>query len=132
MQDSTILRIVASLLISLPVLQSFAYTPQFCFEDETDMCGLASGNATEIFLGVMEPLESQVPGFSMIIFWGGILAMIWFKTENIMLLAVVGIFVNATIVGLSSTAQGIGLAMLVVANGILLFQLVRQRISLFT
>ena len=68
----------------------------------------------------------------MVIFWGGLLAIIWFKTENIMILGIVGIFVNATIVGISETAQGLGLLLLGVANGILLFQLVRQRVSLFS
>lgn len=96
------------------------------------MCGLASGDIATMFGGIMDPLESQVPGFSMVIFWGGLLAIVWFKTENIMLLAIVGVFVNATIASISETAQGIGLLMLGVANGILLFQLVRQRVSIFS
>ena len=123
----------------IPVSDAFAYTKQFCFEDVNDLCGIASGDVTQIFGGIMEPLESQVPGFAMIIFWGGIFAILWFKTENIMLLGLVGIFVNATIVvgvpgtiGISPTAQGIGLLLLGVANGLLIFQLLRQRIVLFS
>lgn len=122
------------LFISLSMLPAFATTrpPQYCFENQTDMCGLASGDPVQIFSGILQPLEEQLPGFSMVIFWGGIMAIIWFKTENIMLLGVIGIVVNATITAFSDTAQGIGLMMLVAANGFLLFQLLRQRVQLFS
>ena len=106
--------------------------PQYCFEDSSNLCGVASGDPATIFAGIMDPLETQVPGFSMVIFWGGIMAIVWFKTENIMLLGIIGIFVNATIVGISQVAQGIGLALLGVANGILIFQMIRQRINIFS
>lgn len=119
--------------LSIPIITAdAARDPQYCFEDSTDLCGLASGDPQTIFAGIMDPLESQVPGFSMVIFWGGIMAIIWFKTENIMLLGIIGIFVNATIIGISTQAQGIGLALLAVANGVLIFQLLRQRISIFS
>lgn len=109
-----------------------ARDPQYCFEDSTDLCGLASGDPTQIFAGIMDPLESQVPGFSMVIFWGGIMAIVWFKTENIMLLGIIGVFVSATITGISETAQGIGLSLLGVSIGILIFQLLRQRLQIFS
>lgn len=117
-------------LISFPI--AYGAPGDLCFEDPTDMCGLTSGNPATVFAGLLEPLESQVPGFAMVIFWGGIMAIVWFKTENIMLLGLVGVFVNATIVGISPTSQGIGLLLLGIANGILLFQLVRQRVSIFS
>ena len=121
-----------------PLVFLFILTPAFgapgdlCFEDPYDMCGLTSGDPAVVFAGLLEPLESQLPGFAMVIFWGGLMAIVWFKTENIMLLAIVGIFVNATITGISETSQGIGLLLLGVANGILLFQLIRQRVSIFS
>lgn len=122
---------IIAIAIFIPSQANAARDPQYCFEDASDLCGVASGDPTTIFAGIMDPLETQVPGFSMVIFWGGIMAIIWFKTENIMLLGLIGVFVNATIVGLSESAQGIGLLLLAVANGILLFQLIRQRIVLF-
>lgn len=121
-----------SLVLITNIIPAYAAPGDLCFEDPSDMCGLASGDIATMFGGIMDPLESQVPGFSMVIFWGGLLAIVWFKTENIMLLAIVGVFVNATIASISETAQGIGLLMLGVANGILLFQLVRQRVSIFS
>ena len=118
---------------TIPIQESFAARdPQYCFEDVTDLCGVASGDPQQIFAGIMDPLETQVPGFSMVIFWGGIMAIVWFKTENIMMLGIIGIFVNATIVGISAMAQGIGLALLGVANGILIFLMIRQRINIFS
>lgn len=124
-----LLALLALSLTMIPVAE--ARDPQYCFEDAADLCGLASGDPATIFAGIMDPLETQVPGFAMIIFWGGIMAILWFKTENIMLLGLIGIFVNATIIGISGTAQGIGLLLLGVSNGLLLFQLFRQRIQIF-
>lgn len=122
--------LVVLCLISFPI--AYGAPGDLCFENVEDMCGLTSGNPATVFAGLLEPLESQVPGFAMVIFWGGIMAIVWFKTENIMLLGLIGVFVNATIVGISPTSQGIGLLLLGIANGILLFQLVRQRISIFS
>lgn len=118
-------------LFTIPFV--YAAPGDLCFEKvENGLCGQLSGDPVQIFTGVLTPLEEQLTGFSMVIFWGGILAIIWFKTENIMILGIVGVFVNATIVGISAEAQGLGLLLLGVANGILLFQLVRQRVSLFS
>lgn len=127
-------RIAWLLLIFLaPIPIAYAAPGDLCFERiENGLCGQLSGDFQQTFTGVLTPLEEQLTGLSLVIFWGGILAVVWFKTENIMLLGLVGVIVNATIVGISETAQGIGLLLLGVANGILLFQLVRQRVSLFS
>lgn len=103
-----------------------------CFEDVDDLCGLSSGDPETVFNAILTPLESQIAGLGFVIFWGGILAVIWFKTENIMILSFVGIIVNATIIGFSEEARGFGLLLLGVSNGLLIFQLVRQRISIFS
>ena len=119
-------------LLSISVIPAFAAPGDLCFENVNDMCGLLSGDIATVFQAPLQPLEEQLAGFSMVIFWGGILAIVWFKTENIMLLGIVGVFVNATIVGISADAQGLGLLLLGVANGILIFQMIRQRVSLFS
>lgn len=123
--------ILIALLFIIPI-SAYGAPGDLCFEDPNDMCGLTSGDPAVVFAGLLDPLESQVPGFAMVIFWGGLMAIVWFKTENIMLLAIIGIFVNATIAGISEMSQGIGLLLLGVANGILLFQLIRQRVSIFS
>lgn len=125
--------IVLSLAL-LPVIpEAFAQgRPALCFENIDDMCGLLSGDPTQTFNAFMTPLESQLAGFGLVILWGGILGIIWFKTENIMLMGVVGIAISATITGLDPEAQGIGMLMLGVSFGILLFQLIRQRPAIFS
>ena len=123
----------AWLLIPLFFIPSLALAApgQLCFEQIDNLCGLLTGNPQDMMGAVRQPLESQVPGFSLVILWGGLLGIIWFKTENIMLLGIVGVFVAATIVGLSDTAKGIGMLLLGVSIGILIFQLIRQRVNLY-
>lgn len=119
------------LFFSIP----FAYAderPALCYEDASDMCGLLSGNPADFFSATLAPLDAQVAGYGLMILWGGILAMLWFKTENIMLMGIVGIIVAATITGMSQDAKGIGMLLLAVSIGILLYQMIRQRISLFS
>lgn len=96
------------------------------------MCGLLSGDPRQVFGSILVPLDSQAPGLALAILWGGLLTIIWFKTENVMLLGIVGIVVSATITGLSAQAQGIGMLLLAISIGILLFQLIRQRVSVFS
>lgn len=109
-----------------------------CFENlpdggaTNDLCGLASGNITKVFLAPNQPLEEQIPGFALVILWGGIIGIVWFKTERIDVVGIVGLGVAATITGLSPTALGIGLFLLLVSLGILLFQVIRQRPTLFS
>lgn len=124
-------------LLLLPLFFSvpFAFAdqrPALCYEDVTDMCGLLSGNPADFFEATLAPLDAQIAGYGLMILWGGILAMIWFKTENIMLMAIVGIIVAATITGMGAQAKGIGMLLVAVSIGILLFQMIRQRVALFS
>ena len=120
------------LLISFGTMPAFAAPGNLCFENVDDLCGIRSSNPAEVFGAIKAPLNSQFDGLFMMVFWGGIMGIIWFKTENIMLLGIVGIIVSVTITGLSSTAQGIGMLLLAVSIGILIFQLIRQRISVIS
>jgi hypothetical protein len=130
--------LLAALLPLIFIPSAFGYTSKYCFEDLPDgttahtLCGLTSGNLTQTFLAPNQPLESILPGFSLVIFWGGVIAIIWFKTERIDLVGIVGILVSATATGLSAAAIGIGNYLLLISLGILLFQVIRQRVTLFT
>lgn len=127
------LKLILIAFLAIPsITLAYGAFGDLCFEDVDDMCGLASGDPEAVFNAILTPLESQIAGLGFVIFWGGILAVIWFKTENIMILSFVGIIVNATIVGFSEEARGFGLLLLGVSNGLLIFQLVRQRISIFS
>lgn len=117
-------------LLAIPMVP--AYAQNYCWEDSDDFCGLKSGNYTQVFQAPLAPLESQVGELALVIMWGGIMGVVWLKTENIMLLAITGLIVAATITGLSEEAMGIGMLMLAISIGILLFQLVRQRVSIIS
>jgi len=125
------------LLASFTIPSAFAAPGSSCFEklptgSSSDMCGLLSTNMTTVFNGFRAPLESQIPGFSLVILWGGLIGVLWFKTENIMLISIVGIIVAATITGLDASARGYGFLLVGVSFGLLIFQLLRQRISLYS
>ena len=119
-------------IIAISVMPAYAQRPTLCFENPDDMCGLLSGNPADVFGALLTPLDSQIEGFALVILWGGILGAIWFKTENIMLMGVAGVLISATITGLDSDALGIGMLMLGVSFGILIFQLIRQRPAIFS
>lgn len=109
-----------------------------CFESYSgNLCGLLSGNFTQVTSSFREPLETLLPGFSLVILWGGLMGIVWFKTENIMIMSIVGIAVAATITiggstGISQTAVQIGWLLVAVSFGVLIFQMLRQRITLFS
>lgn len=128
-------------LLFLPILfllpNTYAPLGQNCFEvmpngSDDDLCGLGSGNVTKIFSAVNAPLESFLPGFALVLLWGGELAIIWFKTERIDLVGIVGIAIAVTSVGLSPIAVGVGYGLLLTSLGILAFQVFRQRVTIFT
>jgi len=114
---------------AVPMLYCFEYLPN---EDPSAGCGLYSGNITKIFQAPNQPLESIASGFSLVILWGLFLGVIWFKTERIDILGVVGLVVAATATGMSQQAIGIGVFLLFVSLGLLAFQVFRQRVVLFT
>jgi hypothetical protein len=131
--------VVISLCTASLLPSAFATTA--CYEimpdgGENDLCGLASGNLTKTFQAFNQPIESVYPGFALVILWGGILGIIWFKTERLDILGIVGLMVSGTAtIGsttLSPQAVGIGMTLLLISLGILLFQVVRQRVSIFT
>ena len=55
----------------------YAAPGDLCFEDIDDMCGLLSKDPEQLFGSFMVPLESQAEGFSVVILWGGLLAIVW-------------------------------------------------------
>ena len=128
-------------LVMLAILPLLFVIPQAwgwqCYEvlpdgGTNDLCGLASGNVTKVFQSVNAPLESQIAGFSLVILWGGLIGIVWFKTERLDLVGIVGLAVAGTATGLSPTAVGIGFFLLLVSLGVLLFQVIRHRPTIFS
>lgn len=131
---------MVSMSVALAILMRMVVLApgQNCYETYSgNLCGLLSGNFTQVMSAIRMPLELTLPGYSLVIIWGGIMGIIWFKTENIMIMSIVGIVVAATITiggsaGINQTAIQIGWLLVGVSFGILILQLIRQRITLFS
>lgn len=127
------------ILCGVSIIPSFAtVTPTYCFETMpngagNDLCGLASGNFTKTFVALDEPQEAILPGFALVFIWAGIIGVIWFKTERIDIVGITGLVIAATIsASTAAHAIGIGITLLFVDLGILAYQLIRQRVTIFT
>lgn len=65
-------------------------------------------------------------------FWGVVVGVLWLRTQNPMLVMIVGVLVATTGVGFNQLAVGIGLMLGSVALGLALWQVVRQRSSVLS
>ena len=83
------------------------------------------------FTAVMMPLESILGGLTLVVIWGIVLGALWLRTENLALVSIVGLVISATATGLHPEATGMGLLLVGVSMGILIFQLVRHKIQTF-
>lgn len=103
-----------------------------CFE-KTDhtasdfMCGAF----TNPFSASLAPLNAIMGDLTLVVIWGIVLGIIWLRTENLMLVSIVGLVISATAAGLYEPAQGMGLLLVGVSIGITIFQLVRHKIQTF-
>ncbi len=109
-----------------------------CFEQmDGSFCGLLSawedpvtGDVVDTPFGAM--LEAYDPIFgdlTIAILWGILIAVLWMKVQNTALVGIVGLVVAGSVVGLDPDAYRVGILLVVVSMGIILFQLVQQRIK---
>jgi hypothetical protein len=100
----------------------------YCFETlESGLCGFFS----DPFKAVLEPFNAVLGDLTLVAFWGILLGILWIRTENLMLVSIVGILVSGTIATVYAPAQSIGLLLVAVSIGITLFQLIRHKIQTF-
>ena len=105
-----------------------APTNTFCFEKfDSGLCGFF----TDPFNAVLQPFNSVLGDLTIVAFWGILLGILWIRTENLMLVSLVGILLSGTITAVYAPAQGIGLLLVAVSIGITLFQLIRHKIQTF-
>jgi hypothetical protein len=91
------------------------------------MCGIFESP----FAAVLKPFDAVLGDLTLVVIWGVILSILWLKTENLMLVSIVGILISSTVTGLYPQAQGMGLLLMGVSIGIVVFQLVRHKIQTF-
>jgi len=107
----------------------------YCFETlESGLCGFF----TDPFHAVQAPFSAILGDLTIVAFWGILLGILWIRTENLMLVSIVGLLVSGTFVAyeqsqvtLYEPAVSIGMILVAVSIGITLFQLIRHKIQTF-
>jgi len=82
------------------------------------------------------PLEAMLEPFNAVfgvwffpIVWGLFLAILWLRTQNTMLVGIVGILVSTMISTFYEPARQIGIMLFLIAMGMVLFQVIRQKVE---
>tara|TARA_Y100001951_G_scaffold99139_1_gene100740 strand:+ start:495 stop:827 length:333 start_codon:yes stop_codon:yes gene_type:complete len=101
----------------------------FCFEkieaDGQILCGLLESP----FESMLEAYDPIFADLTIAILWGIIIAVLWMKVQNTALVGIVGLVIAGSIIGLSEESFRVGLLLVAVSMGIIMFQLVQQRIQ---
>lgn len=103
-----------------------------CFETFTSNLGPLCGFMDNPFQAVLKPLEATLGDLTLVAIWGILLGILWIRTQNLMLVGIIGILVAGSISAVYEPAKGIGLLLMGVAVGVTLFQLIRHKISSFS
>jgi len=98
------------------------------YADPGDLCHERfSNNPCNIldnpFSAMMNPFDAVIPGFGVLLLWGPIVFAIWMSTKSLAITGVVGFLVSVTVSGLHEQAVGLGLMLMAVSFGIMIFQL---------
>ncbi len=107
----------------LPV--AYAVPGELCFEKDP----LVDCNFIDAPLeALVKPFEAIFGEWFMVIIWGLILGILWLRTQNIMLVGIVGIIVSTTITTFYEPARAIGWFLMAIAIGVTLYQLFVHRV----
>lgn len=98
-------------------------SPFSCFE--TASCNFTG----QMFQVALMPYQWTLGAFTPVAIWAILIGVIWFRTQNTMHLAIVGIVLNAGLVIFYEPARNIGWVLLALAIGVVLFQLFTNRIN---
>lgn len=97
-----------------------------CFEQMNgQMCGLLDSP----FDAMLEAYDPVFGDLTIAILWGILISVLWMKVQNTALVGIVGLIIAGAITGLSPEAYRIGIMLAVVAMGMMMFQLIQQRIK---
>ena len=118
---------VISTIIAMGVLPSaLADRGDACFEKmDGNLCGLLDAP----FEAMLHAYDGIFGDLTIAVLWGILIAVLWMKVQNTALVGIVGLVLAGSIVGLSEESLRVGLLLVAVSMGILLFQLVQQRIK---
>lgn len=95
-----------------------------CWESLTsNFCGLF----TNPLQAIQAPFVSYFGIWFLVIVWATFVAILWLRSQNPMLISVVGIVICFTINGLQPKAIGVGLLLIAMSIGMSIYQLYQQR-----
>lgn len=101
----------------------------FCFERITADGQILCGMLDAPFESMLEAYDPIFGDLTIAILWGILIAVLWMKVQNTALVGIVGLVIAGSVVGLSPESFRVGLLLVAVSMGIILFQLVQQRIQ---
>ena len=101
----------------------------FCFERITADGQILCGMLDAPFESMLEAYDPIFGDLTIAVLWGIIMAVLWMKVQNTALVGIVGLVIAGSVVGLSPESFRVGLLLVAVSMGIILFQLVQQRIQ---
>ena len=101
----------------------------FCFERITADGQILCGMLDAPFESMLEAYDTIFGDLTIAILWGILIAVLWMKVQNTALVGIVGLVIAGSVVGLSPESFRVGLLLVAVSMGIILFQLVQQRIQ---
>ena len=100
-----------------------------CFETfSSNLCGFFDNP----FQAVLAPFQATLGDLTLVAIWGILLRILWIRTENLMLVGMVGIVVSTSISAIYEHARGLGILLMGVGIGVTSFELVRHTISSFS
>jgi len=121
---------VRILAISFTAIMLFI--PSLAYSEPGDQC--FEQNPLVACNFIEAPLEAMIEPFNAIfgvlffpIVWGVILGVLWLRTQNTMLVGIVGLIVSTTISSFYEPARGIGVLLALIAAGVTLYHVVKHR-----
>lgn len=116
-----------ALLFFMPlfIVSAFGVPGDTCFEQAD---GTFCDFATDPWNAMLSPIDAILGDFTIMVVWGIILGVVWLKTNNTMLVGIIGVLIASMVVGLYPQAMAIGALLFAVAIGIVLYQLIQSKI----
>lgn len=78
---------------------------------------------------LVQPYEAVFDVWWVVIVWGMFLGILWLKTQNTMLVGIVGLMASSLIGGVYEPALGIGVVMFLIAMGFTFYGLIQYRLE---
>lgn len=120
MLNRALFYILAPVLFVMGPVIAYGAPGDLCHENfDVNPCGILDNPLSAI----LAPFDAVVPGFGVLLLWGPIVFAIWMTTKSTAITSVIGILIAVSVAGLHPQAVGIGLALVVVSFGIMIFQL---------